>query len=59
MDFCRSNEAMIWEYLLGKDLLFSTETGSLSGSYRRGSFYELFYRGVTGRAVCMDRVPDH
>lgn len=51
MDFCRSNEAMIWEYLLGKDLLFSTDGFLIRKFTGEAPFTSYFTEESPGRAV--------
>lgn len=51
LDFCRSNEAMIWEYLLSNDLLFSTDSFIIRKFTGEAPFTSYFTEESPGRAV--------
>lgn len=51
LDFCRSNEAMIWEYLLSNDLLFSTDGFMIRKFTGEAPFTSYFTEESPGRAV--------
>jgi hypothetical protein len=50
---------MIWEYLVSKDLLFSTDGFPDPQVHRRGSVHKLLYRGVARQGSGMDRFQDY
>lgn len=51
MDFCRSGEGMIWEYLLSKDLLFSSDAFLIRKFTGEAPFTSYFTEESPGRAV--------
>jgi hypothetical protein len=51
LEFCRSNEAMIWEYLLSNDLLFSADGFIIRKFTGEAPFTSYFTEDSPGRAV--------
>lgn len=51
LDFCRSGEGMIWEYLLSKDLLFSSDAFLIRKFTGEAPFTSYFTEESPGRAV--------
>ncbi|HUW92349.1 MAG TPA: hypothetical protein VMV74_04225 [Bacteroidales bacterium] len=51
LDFCKKNEAMIWEYLVSKDLLFSTDGFLIRKFTGEAPFTSYFTEESPGRAV--------
>lgn len=51
MDFCEESEGMIWEYLLSKDLLFSTDGFMIRKFTGEAPFTSYFTEESPGRAV--------
>ncbi len=51
MEFCRANEGMIWEYLVSKDLLFSTDGFLIRKFTGEAPFTSYFTEESPGRAV--------
>ena len=51
MDFCRANEGEIWEYLVGKDLLFSTDGFLIRKFTGEAPFTSYLTEDSPGRAV--------
>lgn len=51
MEFCRSGEGMIWEYLVSKDLLFSTDGFLIRKFTGEAPFTSYFTEDSPGRAV--------
>lgn len=51
MDFCRANEGVIWEYLISKDLLFSTDEFLIRKFTGEAPFTSYFTEESPGRAV--------
>lgn len=51
LDFCTENEAMIWEYLVSKDLLFSTDRFLIRKFTGEAPFTSYFTEESPGRAV--------
>lgn len=51
LEFCRSNEAMIWEYLLSNDLLFSADGFMIRKFTGEAPFTSYFTEESPGRAV--------
>lgn len=51
LDFCRSGEGMIWEYLVSKDLLFSSDAFLIRKFTGEAPFTSYFTEESPGRAV--------
>jgi hypothetical protein len=51
LDFCRSNEALMWEYLISNDLLFSTDSFIIRKLTGEAPFTSYFTEESPGRAV--------
>lgn len=51
MEFCRSGEGMIWEYLVSKDLLFSSDAFLIRKFTGEAPFTSYFTEESPGRAV--------
>jgi len=51
LDFCMENEGMIWEYLVSKDLLFSTDRFLIRKFTGEAPFTSYFTEESPGRAV--------
>jgi hypothetical protein len=51
MDFCNESEGMIWEYLVSKDLLFSTDSFMIRKFTGEAPFTSYFTEDSPGRAV--------
>jgi len=51
LNFCRTNEAMIWEYLLSNNLLFSTDGFMIRKFTREAPFTSYFTEESPGRVV--------
>jgi len=51
MEFCRTSEGMIWEYLVSKDLLFSTDGFLIRKFTGEAPFTSYFTEESPGRAV--------
>jgi hypothetical protein len=51
LDFCSNNEAMIWEYLVSNDLLFSTDGFLIRKFTGEAPFTSYFTEASPGRAV--------
>jgi hypothetical protein len=51
LEFCRANEGLIWEYLVSKDLLFSTDGFLIRKFTGEAPFTSYFTEDSPGRAV--------
>jgi hypothetical protein len=51
LSFCREGEAIIWEYLISNDLLFSTESFMIRKFTGEAPFTSYFTEDSPGRAV--------
>jgi hypothetical protein len=51
MDFCRSNEGGMWEYLIEKDILFSTDNLMITRLTGEAPFTSIFTSESPGRAA--------
>lgn len=51
LDFCRENEALMWDYMVSNDLLFSTESFMIRKFTGEAPFTSYFTEDSPGRAV--------
>ena len=58
MNFCRSNEQQMWQYLVENNLLFNTEQFTIKKLDGRSTFYRLFWKRITWQSCCMARFQD-